>query len=87
LAVFFTLIFVSYSNIAEVPLTFENKRIVQRQLSNGAYPAFSYVLALIVVQLPIILLADMILSLAIYWMVGFVSSAGNFFFFYFVIGK
>lgn len=82
---FFALIQVSYSNIAEVPLVFENKKIVGRQLANGLYPAFAYVLALITVQLPIVLFADLIFSICLYFMTGFVNNAGNFFFFYFVI--
>ena len=82
---FFASIFVAYSNIAEVPVTVVNKLVVKRHLSQNMYPSVAYMVSLLAVQLPLILVADLIFCVILYFMIGFVRDAGSFFFFYFVL--
>lgn len=67
---FFALVFIAYSGLAEVPVTANNKHVVKRHLAAQMYPAWSYSIALILVQLPVLIVGDLIFAAILYFMVG-----------------
>jgi hypothetical protein len=82
---FFSLVFIAYSGLAEVPVTANNKVVVKRHLSAQMYPAWSYAISLILVQLPVLIIGDLIFAAILYFMVGLYAGAAQFFLFWFCL--
>ena len=79
----FASIFLAYSNMAEVPVVYQSKRIVHRHLTTKMYPVWSYLVALMTINFPVTFLADVIFCTILYWLVGFADNAGRWVFFVF----
>lgn len=57
------------------------KFIGYRQVANGSYPAWTFVVAQFLAQLPFAALESIIFSMFLYWMSGLTIDAGRYFFF------
>lgn len=75
----FAAIFLGFSSMAEVPGTIYNRGVAARQIRAGQYTPLSYVLSVFIAGLPLLVLQGVIFSVTIYFAVGFVEDAANFF--------
>ncbi|KAH9536786.1 hypothetical protein CY35_16G018100 [Sphagnum magellanicum] len=81
----FSLSFLLTSSIEVLPMFLEERHILIRETSRGAYRVSSYVLASTLVFLPFLLLVAMLYSVPMYWLVGLAPTANAFLFFLLVI--
>lgn len=77
----FCCMFLSFSNMVELPIVVEAKRVVKKQLSYSFYPTLSYIFSVILVHMPLALTETAILGSFIYWMTGFVVAVDRYFVF------
>ncbi|KAL4427934.1 hypothetical protein ABPG75_002023 [Micractinium tetrahymenae] len=69
----------------QIGLVFANKRVFYKQRDNNFFPAASYVLSLLLTQLPQSFIEVSVFSLLLYWISGLTRSAGNFFIFWLIL--
>ncbi len=81
----FSLSFLLTSSIEVLPMFLEERHILIRETSRGAYRVSSYVLASTLVFLPFLFLVAMLYSVPMYWLVGLAPTANAFLFFLLVI--
>ena len=75
----------SFSNMSEVPLACQARRVISAQLDSAFYSPLSYVAAQALVHLPLSLLESVLFALPCYFLSGFASTAEGFFFFWLVL--
>eukprot|EP01138_Halocafeteria_seosinensis_P000803 gb/GECG01000824.1/.p1 GENE.gb/GECG01000824.1/~~gb/GECG01000824.1/.p1 ORF type:complete len:1412 (+),score=132.76 gb/GECG01000824.1/:1-4236(+) len=84
-AVSFAVIFLSLSNLADVPLAVFQQRVAHKQLRGHMYSPFEYGIAILFAQTPIAMGQILLLGTPIYWMTGMVAEPDRFFFFLFIL--
>ena len=57
------------------------KFVGYRHVANGSYPAWAFVVAQFITQLPVAAFESTIFGMFLYWMTGLTTDAGRFFFF------
>ncbi|KAA0170510.1 hypothetical protein FNF27_06572 [Cafeteria roenbergensis] len=77
----FILIYLSFSNFSELPVTFQARRTAYKQTLSGFYTELPFITSVWVVHLPIAIINSTIASSIIYWLVGFAPNAPSFLFF------
>jgi len=75
----------AFANMAELPAVDAAKPTVYKQLDHSFYPSTSYIIAYILINIPIQIIECMIMSSTVYWMTNFVPDVGRFFFFFLCI--
>ncbi|KAK9025657.1 hypothetical protein V6N11_038516 [Hibiscus sabdariffa] len=66
----FTLTFLLSSTTEGLPIFLQERRILMRETSRGAYRVSSYVLANTIVFLPFLLMVSLLFTSPVYWLVG-----------------
>lgn len=80
----FACIFLGYSNIAEIPVTFTSRNVVNRHIAARMFSPWAYVPSVMAVQAPLAITADVIFATILYWMSNYVGSGSRYVFFVFV---
>lgn len=62
-----------------------SRAVVYKQTNSGLYSEYTYILAVLAAHLPLTIVSDFIYATILYWMIGFVSDAGRWLYFYLVI--
>lgn len=78
----FSIMFFAMGNFTELPATFEGRNAVYKQVDAGMFPTLSYMFALTLASLPIILAESSVYCIILYFMIGLAEEAGRFFFFW-----
>ncbi|KAH9310134.1 hypothetical protein KI387_038045 [Taxus chinensis] len=77
----FTLTFLLSSTTEGLPIFLEERNILMRETSRGAYRVSSYVIANAVIFLPFLLLVALLYSTPVYWLIGLSSHPAAFLYF------
>jgi len=77
----FTLTFVSFANMAEVPQAAEYKKVIYKQLDAGFYSTFAYCVSVVLLHFPLAIAETAVFGALVYAMAGFDMDAGRFLFF------
>eukprot|EP01138_Halocafeteria_seosinensis_P011553 gb/GECG01011802.1/.p1 GENE.gb/GECG01011802.1/~~gb/GECG01011802.1/.p1 ORF type:complete len:288 (+),score=14.69 gb/GECG01011802.1/:1-864(+) len=77
----FSIIFLGFGNIAEIPESIKQRQIVQKQVAAKLYPTSAYTVAAGIMHVPVAALETLIMGTIVYWMVGFAEAGGRFLFF------
>ncbi|TMW67919.1 hypothetical protein Poli38472_007591 [Pythium oligandrum] len=83
--VFGTVQFLSFSQTAHIPIYMSERDIFYRQRDANFYRTSAYVMAHLACQIPMSIAEAIILGTIVYWLCGFVASAGAFFIFVLVL--
>jgi ABC-type multidrug transport system ATPase subunit/ABC-type multidrug transport system permease subunit len=75
----------AFGNLLEMAQAVEGKFIAKKQIAHGNYPPAAFVLAGTIAHIPVSFLTSMIFTAILYNMAGLYSSAGNFFFAWFIV--
>jgi ABC-type multidrug transport system ATPase subunit len=81
----FSLTFLLSSTIEGLPVYLQEKRILQRETSRGAYRVSSYVMANALVFLPFLLAGALLYTVPVYWLVGLRTEIDRFLYFSLVV--
>lgn len=81
----FTLTFLISTTTEALPIFLQERRILERETSRGAYRISSYVLANTLVFLPFLLIISLLYAAPVYWIVGLRRDAGGFLYFALVV--
>ncbi|KNA05616.1 hypothetical protein SOVF_188310 [Spinacia oleracea] len=81
----FTLTFLLSSTTEGLPIFLQERRILMRETSRGAYRVCSYVLANTLVFLPFLLLVSLLYATPVYWLAGLRRDMASFFYFSLVV--
>ncbi|CAH9089074.1 unnamed protein product [Cuscuta europaea] len=77
----FSLTFLLSSNVEALPILLEEKRVVMRETSRGAYRISTYTIANALVFLPFLLLVALMYAVPVYWLVGLRPEFDGFFYY------
>lgn len=83
---YFLLVYIWLSNGQIIPQCVEASKLYWRELASFAYVPSAYWLAIIVVEIPFMLLFHTIFATLVYLLCGFANSASYYFFFWLVLG-
>ncbi|KAI6678600.1 hypothetical protein NL676_039396 [Syzygium grande] len=83
----FSLTFLLSSTTEGLPIYLQERRILTRETSRGAYRVSSYVVSNFIVFLPFLLMVGFLYSIPVYWLVGFRRSTDAFFYFTLVVWR
>ena len=75
----------SFSNMSEVTLACEARRVISAQLDGATYSALNYIVAQAVIHLPLSFLETTVFALPVYFLSGSTLTASGFFFFFLVL--
>ena len=75
--ILFSLTFLSFVNMAEVPLASEFKKVVAKQVDSGFYSPLSYVFSVVLMHLPLSIIECGVMGTILYWMSGFAVDVGR----------
>ncbi|KII83910.1 hypothetical protein PLICRDRAFT_179945 [Plicaturopsis crispa FD-325 SS-3] len=78
---FFSVLFGTMQNSAEIPSMYAQRPVVARHMKSGMFYPFIDALAITVVDAPITLITQILFSVVVYWMAGLQKHAANFFIF------
>ncbi|MQL70289.1 hypothetical protein Taro_002609 [Colocasia esculenta] len=81
----FTLTFLLSSTTEGLPVFLQERRILMRETSRGAYRVSSYVIANALVFLPFLLAVGLLYAVPVYWMVGLRGQMDGFLYFSLVV--
>lgn len=81
----FSLTFLLSSTTEGLPVYLQEKRILQRETSRGAYRVSSYVIANALIFLPFLLAGALLYTVPVYWLVGLRSEIDRFLYFSLVV--
>lgn len=81
----FNLSFLLSSSIEALPIFVQERRILMRETSSGAYRIASYVTANTLIFLPFLLVGAILYSISVYWLVGLRRDIDRFFYFSLVV--
>lgn len=76
----FSIMFFAMGNFTELPASFEGRNAVYKQVDAGMMPTISYMIAIALASVPIILVESALYTVILYFMVGLAEDAGRFFF-------
>ncbi|KAL8506474.1 hypothetical protein ACS0TY_017388 [Phlomoides rotata] len=77
----FTLTFLISSTTEALPIFLQERRILMRETSIGAYRISSYILANFLIFLPFLLLVSVLYTSPVYWLIGLRREADGFLYF------
>ncbi|KAG8056207.1 hypothetical protein GUJ93_ZPchr0001g29694 [Zizania palustris] len=81
----FTLTFLLSSTTEGLPVFLQERRILERETSRGAYRVSSYVVSNAAVFLPFLLASALLYAVPVYWLVGLAREPGRFAYFSLVV--
>lgn len=81
----FSLTFLLSSTTEGLPIFLQERRILMRETSRGAYRVSSYVLSNTLIFLPFLLLVGLLYSIPVYWLVGLRRDIDRFLYFSLVV--
>ncbi|KAK4771195.1 hypothetical protein SAY87_031727 [Trapa incisa] len=81
----FSLTFLLSSTTEGLPIFLQERRILMRETSRGAYRVSSYVVSNTLIFIPFLLMVGILYSVPVYWLVGLTRSAQGFFYFLLVV--
>lgn len=81
----FTLSFLLSSTVEALPIYLQERKVIMKESSRGAYRISSYMIANTLIFLPFLLVVALLFSAPLYWIVGLNPSAQAFMFFVFTI--
>ncbi|KAK2076468.1 hypothetical protein QBZ16_000993 [Prototheca wickerhamii] len=85
--IFASTLFIGVSNSMSVqPIAHDQRSVMYRERAAGMYGLLPYALAQFLVEIPYIVVQDVLYSCVVYWMVGFIADASKFFWFMFLFG-
>ena len=80
----FAVLFCAFGNFTELPSAEEGRNTIYKQADSGFMPTISYIIANVIVYFPMLVAETTLFGTILYWMVGFDSDAGRYFFFLFL---
>lgn len=81
----FSLSFLLSSTVEALPIYLQERRVLMKEASRGAYKISSYMIANTIVFLPFLFAVAILFSVPVYWLVGLNASISAFAFFVFVV--
>ncbi|KAL4561289.1 hypothetical protein LXL04_033453 [Taraxacum kok-saghyz] len=81
----FSLSFLLSSTVEALPIYLQERRVLMKEASRGAYKTSSYMIANTIVFLPFLFVIGLLFSIPVYWLVGLDPSVTAFTFFVFVV--
>ncbi|XWS71252.1 hypothetical protein CRYUN_Cryun03dG0122600 [Craigia yunnanensis] len=81
----FSLSFLLSSTVEALPIYLQERRVLMKEASRGAYRISSYMIANTIVFMPFLLAVSMLFAVPVYWIVGLNPSIAAFTFFTFVV--
>ncbi|KAI3511377.1 hypothetical protein L1887_18530 [Cichorium endivia] len=81
----FSLSFLLSSTVEALPIYLQERRVLMKEASRGAYKTSSYMIANTIVFLPFLFIIGLLFSIPVYWLVGLDPSMSAFAFFVFVV--
>ncbi|KAI4304802.1 hypothetical protein MLD38_040269 [Melastoma candidum] len=81
----FSLSFLLSTTVEALPIFLQERRVIMKESSRGAYKISSYMIANTIVFLPFLLAVSILFAVPVYWTVGLNPSATAFAFFSFVV--
>ncbi|KAF5730714.1 ABC transporter G family member 10-like [Tripterygium wilfordii] len=81
----FSLTFLLSSTTEGLPIFLEERRILMREISRGAYRVSSYILSNTLVFIPFLFMVSLLYSTPVYWLVGLRRDADGFLYFSLVV--
>ncbi|KAL3522799.1 hypothetical protein ACH5RR_015633 [Cinchona calisaya] len=81
----FSLSFLLSSTVEALPIYLQERRILMKEASRGAYKVSSYMIANTIVFLPFLFAVAVLFSVPVYWLAGLNASISAFAFFMFVV--
>ncbi|KAJ6716299.1 ABC TRANSPORTER G FAMILY MEMBER 28 [Salix koriyanagi] len=81
----FSLSFLLSSTVEALPIYLQERRVLMKESSRGAYNISSYMIANTIVFLPFLFAVAMLFAIPVYWIVGLNPSIAAFAFFAFVV--
>ncbi|XP_065868046.1 ABC transporter G family member 23 [Euphorbia lathyris] len=81
----FSLSFLLSSTVEALPIYLQERRVLMKEASRGAYKISSYMIANTIVFLPFLFAVAVIFAVPVYWLVGLNPSLSAFIFFTFVV--
>jgi ABC-2 type transporter len=74
---YYSLMYMILDSVPEVAITVERKAVFYKQRDNNFFPAWSYALPLMLMDLPILFLEVLPYCILVYWIAGFAATAGQ----------
>ncbi|XP_071730119.1 ABC transporter G family member 10-like isoform X2 [Rutidosis leptorrhynchoides] len=81
----FSLTFLLSSSTEGLPIFLQERRILMRETSRGAYRVSSYVISNTLIFLPFLLIIGILYTIPVYWLVGLRTEIDSFFYFGLVV--
>ncbi|XP_060204749.1 ABC transporter G family member 23 [Lycium barbarum] len=81
----FSLSFLLSSTVEALPIYLQERRVIMKEASRGAYKTSSYMIANTIVFLPFLFAVAILFAVPVYWIVGLNPSIAAFVFFTFVV--
>ncbi|KAM0052595.1 putative ABC transporter, AAA+ ATPase domain, ABC-2 type transporter [Helianthus debilis subsp. tardiflorus] len=81
----FSLSFLLSSTVEALPIFLQERRVLMKEASRGAYKTSSYMIANTIVFLPFLFVVGLLFAIPVYWLVGLNPSFMPFAFFVFVV--
>ncbi|KAK3000466.1 hypothetical protein RJ639_021522 [Escallonia herrerae] len=81
----FSLSFLLSSTVEALPIYLQERRVLMKEASRGAYKISSYMIANTIVFLPFLFAVAILFAVPVYWLVGLNASISAFAFFVFVV--
>ncbi|KAJ7960553.1 ABC transporter-like protein [Quillaja saponaria] len=81
----FSLSFLLSSTVEALPIYLQERRVLMKEVSRGAYSISSYIIANTIVFLPFLFVVSILFAIPVYWLVGLNPSFTAFAFFTFVV--
>mmetsp|Transcript_21709 Transcript_21709/g.32220 ORF Transcript_21709/g.32220 Transcript_21709/m.32220 type:complete len:1460 (+) Transcript_21709:30-4409(+) len=68
--IFFAVLFANLGALAAIPFFFEDRAVYYRERDSGCYYSITYLLSIIIVELPLILMSALAFTVSMYFLVG-----------------
>ncbi|KAE8692936.1 ABC transporter G family member 23 [Hibiscus syriacus] len=81
----FSLSFLLSSTVEALPIYLQERRVLMKEASRGAYKISSYMIANTIVFMPFLFVVSILFSIPVYWIVGLNPSVSAFAFFTFIV--
>ncbi|KAL4283332.1 hypothetical protein GQ457_16G006990 [Hibiscus cannabinus] len=81
----FSLSFLLSSTVEALPIYLQERRVLMKEASRGAYKISSYMIANTIVFMPFLLVVSILFAIPVYWIVGLNPSVSAFAFFTFIV--
>ncbi|KAI3941031.1 hypothetical protein MKW92_020027 [Papaver armeniacum] len=81
----FTLSFLLSSTVEALPIYLQERHVLMKEVSRGAYKVSSYMIANTIIFIPFLFAVSILFSVPVYWLVGLNPSFSAFTFFLFIV--